>query len=1012
MATLALILFAAVAAIVVALVCLVVWTSHLHASSAAADQLRRIESLERTNAWLDARLRALEHPAASSATPERAGDEVSTPQPSPPPDAPETPPGQPQVPEALRSLVDSKRKRTEADRQTDRATQADANGAPPPRPPPTASRHGDGRSSPRQPVAWERWVGVRGAAALGASVLVLAGLYFFRYGIEAGLITPALRVALGTGVGASCLIAGETILRRRHGLLANWLAGAGFALLYLSFWAASAVYGLVPAIGAGVLMVLVTAGCCALAVRRQSMAIAVLGLLGGFATPILLSTGSDRPVALFSYLLVLDAAMLYVARRRRWPILAVFALAGTATYQALWVGTRMGGEQLWLGIGIVLVFAALFVAGTRTPRRAGESPTWTVTRIVAALLPFPFALYFGVASRFGDHVYPVAAQLATLVVGSCWLARRDKTSWLDVAATCGAAGVFASWLMTHEASGGIGWEVMGFAVGLALVLQLFAETGGERREHATMAPALWALSATAFTALETATTSSPIVWPFLLGWAALALVGMRAGSLGERPALLPLSAGALGFALALLNVSHAGREGFFDQGVMAALMVATALVFGFVAGAVRRPPLRAASAHASALLSTIVLAQLIAVPSSALEPLALVAATLVLGLLICLAALRAGAGSWVLAAVVVSALVQSRWASALPRAAAPDLELAIVAHAAAIGFFSVWPFLVGRRAAQDLWLWRAAALAGVAFFPSLVMVYERRFGDDVIAVVPIALASVTIAVAYGARGRGPREARARRSALAWLGAVAIGFVTVAVPLQLENEWVTIAWALQGVATLALWRRVGHVGLKYVGLALLAAVTARLVMNPWVLEYYPRGPVRIVNWIAYTYLVPAACLLGGARILGRVEVARLTRWERELPGAARGLGARGLALAAIAVTFVWINLAIVDWYAVGAALQIPTAKLPARDLTLSLAWAVYALSLLGLGAWRKNGGLRHLSLALLLVTCGKVFLHDLSHLRDLYRVASLAGLALSLIAVSLAYQRIVFRKSEG
>ncbi len=63
-------------------------------------------------------------------------------------------------------------------------------------------------------------------------------------------------------------------------------------------------------------------------------------------------------------------------------------------------------------------------------------------------------------------------------------------------------------------------------------------------------------------------------------------------------------------------------------------------------------------------------------------------------------------------------------------------------------------------------------------------------------------------------------------------------------------------------------------------------------------------------------------------------------------------------------------------------------------------------------WRQSKGLRALSLTLVLLTCGKVFLYDLSHLKDLYRVMSLVGLALSLIAISLAYKRFVFRGESG
>ena len=68
-----------------------------------------------------------------------------------------------------------------------------------------------------------------------------------------------------------------------------------------------------------------------------------------------------------------------------------------------------------------------------------------------------------------------------------------------------------------------------------------------------------------------------------------------------------------------------------------------------------------------------------------------------------------------------------------------------------------------------------------------------------------------------------------------------------------------------------------------------------------------------------------------------------------------------------------------------------------------------LTLLSLGVWRRASALRWVSLGIMVVTIGKVFLYDLGELKDLYRVVSLLGLAISLILVSLAYQRFVFRK---
>jgi uncharacterized membrane protein len=248
-------------------------------------------------------------------------------------------------------------------------------------------------------------------------------------------------------------------------------------------------------------------------------------------------------------------------------------------------------------------------------------------------------------------------------------------------------------------------------------------------------------------------------------------------------------------------------------------------------------------------------------------------------------------------------------------------------------------------------------------------------------------------------------------AVVWLTTTATAFVTLAIPLQLEREWLTIAWALEGAIVLALWQRLDHAGLKHFALALLSAVTIRLVANPWLLEYHLRSELPGIVWLSYTFLVPAACLLVGHAILYAREPARLRPWERQLLSPSWQLAARGLALAAIVVGFVYLNLVIFDVFADGERLSIPFERLPARDLTTSLTWALYGLGLFGLGLFRTSRGLRALSLGLLMITSAKVFLYDLGHLHDLYRVGSLLGLAFSLLLVSLAYQRFVFRKQE-
>jgi uncharacterized membrane protein len=276
--------------------------------------------------------------------------------------------------------------------------------------------------------------------------------------------------------------------------------------------------------------------------------------------------------------------------------------------------------------------------------------------------------------------------------------------------------------------------------------------------------------------------------------------------------------------------------------------------------------------------------------------------------------------------------------------------------------------------------------------------------------VPLALGAVTLAAAQRARAVFPPGDPVRTANLAWLLGVTTAFITVAIPLQVAQEWITIGWALEGAALVVLWRRLDHPGLKWVGVALLLAVTVRLVANPDVLAYHARGSWPVLNWVLYTYLVPAAALLFAASRLAVDEQPRLRDWERRFLGD-RPVATALTGLAGLAVIFVWLNLAIADWFGSGPALTLDLERLPARDLTTSIAWAGYALALLALGVRLASGGLRWASLGLLMVTIGKVFLYDLGELRDLYRVASLLGLAVSLILVSLAYQRFVLGRSR-
>lgn len=169
---------------------------------------------------------------------------------------------------------------------------------------------------------WATWVGV-------LSLIITVGL-LLRWTFENNLIGPTGRVVLGLIAGAALLASGLALRSRRQlPFLAEGLAGGGLAILYLSLYAANTVYGLLTAGVTFALMSGVTVSGIAVAVASDRQATAVLAVLGGLLTPILVSSEHPDERVLMTYLFVLGSLVLGVARTRSWIALNRLSWAGS-----------------------------------------------------------------------------------------------------------------------------------------------------------------------------------------------------------------------------------------------------------------------------------------------------------------------------------------------------------------------------------------------------------------------------------------------------------------------------------------------------------------------------------------------------------------------------------------------------------------------------------------------------------------------------------------------------------
>ncbi|MDR3411531.1 MAG: DUF2339 domain-containing protein [Formivibrio sp.] len=193
-------------------------------------------------------------------------------------------------------------------------------------------------------------------------VLVFLGLAFLlRYASDRVVIPVELRYL---GVAATALVAlvlgwrlRET--RRAYGLL---MQGAAVAVMYLTIFAAMRLHPLLPLQGGFMLLLAVAVLAAVLAVTQDALALAVAGSLGGFAAPILASTGGGSHVALFSYFALLNAGILGMAWFKAWRPLNLVGFFGTFLIGLAW-GLRSYQPENYASCQFFLILFFLMFVG-------------------------------------------------------------------------------------------------------------------------------------------------------------------------------------------------------------------------------------------------------------------------------------------------------------------------------------------------------------------------------------------------------------------------------------------------------------------------------------------------------------------------------------------------------------------------------------------------------------------------------------------------------------------------
>ena len=348
--------------------------------------------------------------------------------------------------------------------------------APPPEPaspPPVPVVPGSRLASPVDSLfegSLERHIGERLLLYAGMVLVVFAVGFFLRYAFEHEWVSPAMRVAIGFAGGAALVAGGYRLHRIGYHQYGLFVAGGGFAVLFLSVYAAFAIYALIGQLPAFALLVIIAAAAAVMADRCTALGLALMAVCGGFSAPFLVSTGSDAQVTLFTYDIVLVTATMYLAHRRGWPSLNLASFVLTLFTVTAWMVDRYTPDRYLSTELFLTVFCALFVGILRENLRSSKPHAGAVS-ILLAFAPVLYhltslAILFTHGLAFLIYVTLASVTLVVFSLEARAAALRFA-GWMLIAVP------LAVWVTLHQTPG---WFVSSLVVAVGVWL-IFLSTG-------------------------------------------------------------------------------------------------------------------------------------------------------------------------------------------------------------------------------------------------------------------------------------------------------------------------------------------------------------------------------------------------------------------------------------------------------------------------------------------------------------------------------------------------------
>lgn len=830
---------------------------------------------------------------------------------------------------------------------------------------------------------------------IGGLMLFLGCIFGIKYAVENGLLSPAMRITCSAGLGVALAWLGYSMKQEKYRVTAHTLLGSGLAVIYASIYCAHAFYQFIPSTLTFILLALIAFVSFGAAIGKNAKYVGYLGAIIAFLTPLLVHSQNDAWVALFTYILFINAAAAVAAAKRNWNGLLIFTLVFTWLSQTAWL---FNGWTVEPGkLNSVCIFFSLYSFGAAWlahKQLFNKTANTALGLFLCAemMLMLPFAASI--------HIVADAVKLLgyTLFVNMLILwqtGRKNLPTWFAPLGKIMAFFVLFIWSNAH-------FDTLSPVLLFGAFIVFAAVNSGVElvwRKKETNTP----MRPSGFSALYPVLLMLPLLCALIIKTELpFELTIMTLGL------FFILMAGAV--VLALLAGSTAAAATGMGLTVLVLLSLtdritnwnATQIIWliwlGFIpallggglfmlAKKVKQDATLPGEGLVSSLtaLSPFILLLAVIMQNPAgriLCPHWILGATFALCALNVLAARVYKNASFLPAALAGAVLVQIAYR--YTNTFSPELAASLTGWSVGIfALFFTFPFVFKKHFWQSKSAWAAASLAGIT---EGVLIYAwlkpltKCFHWGLLPLAFLILYLPVVKKLWNDRQNDERLT----TPLAFIAGAALFFLTAIFPLEMGGKWLTLAWSLEGAALVWLHKRVPYTGLTRTGYALLAISFLRLL---W-LNFAPLPATRVWNWYLGIYGIYAACALLAAQFWPE-NTSRF--WKKSL--AAMG----GIML------FCLLNIEIAHWFSSGRLSFDFTGSL-AEALAYTLGWALFGGACMVLGFVRNKTTLSKVGMGIIGLALVKFFLSDIWQLEALYRIIGLFALALILIAASFYYQR--------